>query len=157
MILSVLAGSATHGQHRRALAQAIEFIAIGMIGNHQFGIRAAQPVIDRIGPKRGKERLIDRTNPPSGEHGHQQRCRARQHAGNSVPLPQPLAFQPPCQMPTLLLQFGIGQRMGLALGIFMHQRQHITTALAYVPSTASLVGIQAPIVVVIQLGDDAIY
>ena len=91
-----------------------------MIGNNQLGIGTAKTVIHGVRPKGSKQRLVDGPNAPRCQHGDQQINRTRQHAGNPVAFTEPLAFEPARQLAALLIKFGIGQRIGLALGIFMY-------------------------------------
>ncbi|MNW00362.1 hypothetical protein D3C71_1958440 [compost metagenome] len=79
-----MAFRATDGNDGRAIGDFAEFRAVDRVGDHHFGAGAAEAMFDGFRTEGSKQRLIDRANAPSGEHGDQEFDVTWQQAGDLV-------------------------------------------------------------------------
>ncbi|MNH12173.1 hypothetical protein D3C79_717080 [compost metagenome] len=79
--------------HHRTIAHLIKLTAVTTISDYHPRCRLMQTVLDGFRTKSGEQRLIDRPQPPTGQHCDQQFGNPWQETGNAVPRPHTLCPQ----------------------------------------------------------------
>ncbi len=111
-----------NGDDGWAIADFAQLGAVDRIGHHHLGCGTAQAVLDGLGAESGEQRLIDGTDAPGGEQGHQQLDIARQQPSDLVATAYALGQQKIGETPGPLLQLAEGIGRTAAVAAFPEQR-----------------------------------
>ena len=145
MEVAVVGAVGVHRDHRRPGFHLVEFFPIGPVGDDQAGVRGLHPVLDGLGSEGGEQRLVDRPQPPGGEHRDQQFHPPGQQAGHPVAGAHAPFRQHGGEAPGGVAQLLEGELLALAVLAFLIQRHPVVAQVAVAAFHAGVQGIQGAV------------